>query len=260
MTRKITLLTFVLSTVIPTWAGRPSSCNDIPLRLIVAPQRNPGGISGDGSSIYNNANDPNDPFNGGTLYEDGAGGVYVKFQMCNNTNDFVLNLRNTSSPVRFLNLDFSVQLAPPNRAAGAVDLTGQTLHQQGQQINNMANGALYTNSQAVTCSGFSLDPLSKTVTGGNAWFKPTTIYDPAVPDCTGGTAPDLANQPVNTSAAHVTQVDACTWTVSPMLDSTGTWYRIGVAETVKSKGTASVAGGQYQMPFSYKIQKLNCTP
>ena len=38
-------------------------------------------------------------------------------------------------------------------------------------------------------------------------------------------------------------------------------YRIGVAETVKKNGTStSVAGGQYQMPFSYEIQKLNCTP
>lgn len=260
MTREMTLLTFVLATVIPTWAGQPPSCNDIPLRLIVAPQINLGGISGDGASIYTNANDPNDPFNGGTLYQDGVGGVYVKFQMCNGTNDFVLNLRSTSSPVRYLALNFSVQLAPPNTAAGAVDLTGQTIHQQGQQINEMGNAALYTNGQAVTCSGFMLDPLSKTVTGGNAWFKPATIYDPVVPACSGGTAPDLANQPVNTSDVQVTHVDACTWTVSPMLDSTGTWYRIGLAETVKSGKSTSVAGGQYQMPFSYKIQKLNCTP
>jgi hypothetical protein len=36
---------------------------------------------------------------------------------------------------------------------------------------------------------------------------------------------------------------------------------VGVAETVKITGTTTwVAGGQFQMPFSYEIQKLNCTP
>src|SRR5215471_8552753 len=235
------------------------NCSDVPLRLIVAPQMpGQGGISGDGVSIYNNPSDLS--FNGGTLYQDGVGGVYAEFQLCNGSNDFVLNLRGTS-PTRYLNLDFSVQLASPDTANGAVDLTGQQLHQQGEQINEMANAALYTSGQFVDCSGFMLNPLSRTVTGGNAWFKPTTIYDPVVPDCNGGTAQDLANQPINTSPVLIRQVNACTWTVAPMLDSTGTWHRVGVAETVKKTGgSTSVAGGQYQMPFSYEIQKLNCTP
>jgi hypothetical protein len=239
--------------------SNPGQCTDVPLLLIVAPQTTgQGGISGDGLSIYNNPNDPS--FSGGTLYEDGVGGAYVKFQLCNGTNDFILNLRGTS-PVRYLNLDFSVQLASPDTAGGAVDLTGQQFHQQGQQINEMANTALYTNGQFVDCSGFGLNALSRTVTGGNAWFKPTTIYAPVVPDCNGGTAQDLANQPINTSSVLIQQVNACTWTVSAQLDSTNTWYRIGVAETVKKNGTsASVAGGQFQMPFHYEIQKLNCTP
>jgi len=232
-------------------------CNDVPLQLIVVPQTpGQGGVSGDGMSIYNNPNDPT--FNGGTLYQDGIGGVYVKFQLCNGTNDFILNLRGTS---RYLNLDFSVQLAPPDTADGAVDLTGQQFHQQGQQINEMANNALYTNGQFVDCSGFGLNALSRTVTGGNFWFHPKTLYDPIVPGCNGGTAQDLANTPINTSSVLIQQVNACTWTVSPMLDNTNTWYRIGIAETVKKNGTSSsVAGGQYQMPFSYEIQKLNCTP
>ena len=235
----------------------PGQCTDVSTMLIVMPQAlGQGGISGDGASIYNNPNDP--AFDGGTLYQDGVGGVYAKFQLCNGTNDFVLNLRSTS---RYVNLDFSVQLAPPDTANGAVNLTGQQYHQQGEQINEMANASLYTNGQFMDCTGFGLNALSRTVTGGNFWFHPSTLYDPVVPGCFGGTAQDLANQPVNTSAVLVHQVNACTWTVSPMLDSTGTWYRIGVAETVKKNGTSfSVAGGQYQMPFSYEIQKLNCTP
>jgi hypothetical protein len=265
MIRKSTVLTFALGTLValPAWAASPSGaghCTDVPLLLVVAPQTSgQGGISGDGVAIYNNPNDP--AFNGGTEYQDGVGGVYVKFQVCNGTNDFIVNLRGTS-PVRYLNLDFSVQLASPNTADGAVDLTGQQIHQQGEQINEMANSALYSSGQFVTCSGFMLNPLSRTVTGGNAWYKPTTIYDPVVPDCLGGAGPDLANQTTNTSSVQVQQIDACTWTVTPLLDSTGTWYRIGVAEVVKTGGHTSlwVAGGQFQMPFSYKIQKLNCMP
>ncbi len=267
MTSKSTLLTFAFATLValPSWGAPPSAnrgtCSDVPLLLIVAPQTpGQGGISGDGVSIYNNPNDP--AFNGHTQYQDGIGGVYVKFQVCNGTNDFILNLRGTKSPVRYLNLDFSAPLAPADTADGAVDLTGQKIHQQGQQINEMANTALYSNGQFVTCSGMKLNPLSATVSGGDAWFKPTTIYDPVVPGCSGGTGPDLANQAAETSPAQVQQVNACTWTVSPLLDSTGTWYRIGVAEVVKTGGHTStwVAGGQFQMPFSYEIQKLNCTP
>ena len=233
------------------------NCSNTPMQLIVRPQTpEQGGISGDGVSIYNNTNDASDPFNGGTLYEHGVGGVSALF-LCG-SNDFVVNLIGTS---RYLNLDFSVQLAQPDTADGAVDLTGTQLHQQGQQINQMANSALYTNGQFVDCSGLQLVPLSGTVTGGNVWFHPSTLYDPIVPDCLGGTAQNLANTPINTSSVLIQQVNACTWTVSPNLDSTGLWYRVGIAETLKIKGTtSSVAGGQYQMPFSYEIQKLNCTP
>ena len=235
------------------------TCTDTPLQLIVMPQTTGlGGISGDGLSIYNNPNDP--AFNGSTLYEDGIGGASVKFLVCNGSNDFVLNLRGTS-PVRYLSLDFSVQLAPPDTANGAIDLTGQQFQQQGEQINEMANAALYTNGQFEDCSGFQLNSLSRTMTGGNIWFHPSTLYDPVVPGCMGGTAQNIANSPINTSPVLIKQLNACTWTVSPMLDTTGAWYRVGIAETVKTGGTTkSVAGGQYQMPFKYEIQKLNCTP
>lgn len=264
MTRKSTLVMFAVAVLValPTWAFARGNCNsDVPLQLIVAPQtQGQGGISGDAISIYNNPNNASDPFNGGTLYQDGVGGVFAEFLICNGSNDFVLNLRGTS-PVRYLNLDFSVQLASPDTADGAVDLTGQQFHQQGQQINEMANTTLYTNGQFVDCSGMMLNALSKTVTGGNFWFHPSTVYAPIVPDCNGGTPQNLANTPINTSAVLIQQVDACTWTVSPMLDSTGTWLRMGIAETVKKNGTStSVRGGQFQMPFSYEIQRLNCTP
>ena len=262
MTRTSTLITLALATLIalPTFSFARGNCTDVPLQLIVAPQtQGQGGISGDGLSIYNNPNDP--AFNGGTLYQDGVGGTYVKFQLCNGTNDFILNLRSTKSPGRYINLDFSVQLAPADTGHGAMDLTGQQIQQPGQQINEMANFALYSNGQFVTCSGMMLNPLNSTVTGGNAWFQPTTVYAPVVPDCNGGTGPNLANQPTNASAVQVQQVNTCTWTVTPLLDTSGL-YRVGVAEVVKTGGHTStwVAGGQYQMPFSYEIQKLNCTP
>jgi hypothetical protein len=265
MTHTKPLLMLLLAVVAASsFAFGRTGCSDVPLQLIVAPRvLGQGGISGDGIIIYNNPGDP--AFNGGTLYQDGVNGVYVRFQICNGTNDFILNLTSTRQTARYINLDFSVELAAADTADGALDLTGQQLHQPLEQINEMANAALYTNGQFMTCSGMMLNALSSTVSGGNVWYKPTTIYDPVVPDCNGGTGPDLANQTpngINTSPVLVQQVDACTWTASPMLDSTGSWYRVGVAETVKTGGHTSawVAGGQYQMPFSYKIQKLNCTP
>lgn len=262
MARNRTPMVYALAVLIalPTLAFARGNCNDIPMELIVAPQTSgQGGISGDGLSIYNNPNDP--AFNGGTLYQDGVGGVYVRFQICNATNDLIINLRGTK-PVRYLSLDFSLELAPANTGAGAIDLTGQKIQQQGEQINEMANAALYSNGQFLTCSGMMLNPLSSTVSGGNAWFKPATIYDPVVPGCYEDAGTDLANQPSNTSAVLVQQVNKCEWTVSTQLDSTGASYRVGVAETVKTGGHTSawVAGGQYQMPFSYEIQQLNCTP
>lgn len=263
MTRRSALLlsfTLAMLVLLPKGAFAKGNCSDVPMQLIVAPQIvGQGGISGDGIVTYNNPNDP--AFNGGTLYQDGVGGVYVRFQICNGTNDFIINLRGTR-PVRYLSLDFSLQLAPADTADGAIDLTGQKIQQQGEQVNEMANTTLYSNGQFLTCSGMMLNPLSSTVTGGNAWFKPATIYDPVVPGCYEDAGTDLANQPTNTSAVLVQQVNKCTWTVSPQLDSTGTWYRVGVAETVKTGGHTSawVAGGQYRMPFSYEVQQLNCTP
>ena len=89
-------------------------------------------------------------------------------------------------------------------------------------------------------------------------FNPPTLYDPSVPNCAGGGPQDMANQPVN---VVVQQVDACTWTAAPALDSTTAYNRAGVWETQKGGKTASaVYGGQFHMPFLYRIQKLNCTP
>jgi hypothetical protein len=95
----------------------PGQCTDVPLQLIVVSQTpGQGGISGDGLSIYNNPNDP--AFNGGTLYQDGVNGVYVRFQICNGTNDFILNLTSTRQTARYINLDFSVELAAADTAHG----------------------------------------------------------------------------------------------------------------------------------------------
>jgi hypothetical protein len=60
----------------------------------------------------------------------------------------------------------------------------------------------------------------------------------------------------------VQQLDACTYLASSTLDSTGLWYRVGIAETVQgAKRTSTwVASGQFQMPWTYKIKLLNCTP
>ena len=228
--------------------GGKSTCTDTPVRLIVAPQNiGSGGISGDGALPYTGT-DTN--FAGGTVYEDGIGGVYVKFQICNGTNDMVINLRNSASPARYLMFDFSAQLAPA--AAGAISVAGHVYGEQGQNVNELANASLYTNGQFTTCVGSDLTDSNWTSrVAGHAIFNPQNPT--AQPTCNTGTGPTAANQPASTSPGLVTQLDACTWTVSPVLDSTGLYYRIGVWE---SSSRSVFGGGQFNMPFKYRVESL----
>lgn len=234
-------------------SNKPNSCTDIPLRLIVAPQtRGMGGISGDSVVPYTG---PDTSFAGGSVYTDGVNGVYVKYQVCNGTNDLIINLRN-SSPARYLNWDFAVQLYPP--AAGAFDVTGMFLGEQGQNINEVANDTLYTNNQFVTCTGADLtDSNWSSNRGGRTHFKPPSVYDPIVLNCTENVYSDLANTGGATSAVVVQKIDACTRILTPALDSTGV-YRAGLAELIKTRNF--IAGGQFQMPFKYRVEQLGCTP
>jgi hypothetical protein len=231
------------------------------LRLTVAPQvAGQGGLSGDGVVLYNNPSDPNDPFNGGTTYTDGVGGVYVKFQICNGTNDLIVNLHQ-ASPVRYLNLDYSVRLAPPDPAA--YDRTGKILQQFGHNLNEIANDALYSNGVFQTCSGMFLDAMSgapRTIGGANMYWKDPALYDPVVLNCLNGSGSDMANLAGPTSRTVAQRVDACTWIIQPALDSTGLWKRAGVVDHPKKGSSSNLAGGQFHMPFLYQVQKLGCTP
>jgi hypothetical protein len=73
-----------------------------------------------------------------------------------------------------------------------------------------------------------------------------------VPDCNGGTGQTLANQPINTSSVLVQQINACTWTASPILDSTGSFYRVGVAETIALRFGILRDGPQHGSQLAYK--------
>ena len=259
MKAKYLVLTFALAAfcTIPGWAqhtgggshhgGKPPICTDIPAVLTVTTQTpgGDGGISGD-----------TDTGNTTTTYTDGDNGVYAKFQICNGTLDFVLNLRNTSNPTRYLNLDFSNHIGTePYTTDVPADI-----HQQGLNINEILNFTIYNGTDtATTCAGMQLDPWNSTMIGANAWFKPSSIYygtgSNSVLNCNGGPGPDAANSPNQTSAVKVIfDYDTCTWTVTPLPANNAGDALIGVAEVIGKGHKASwVSEGQYRMPFKFTI-------
>ncbi len=84
------------------------NCTDISVTITVAQGTPTGGASamfGDGAVPYSGSDSR---FSGGTMYQDGVGGVYAKFQTCNGTNDLILNSANTQ---RYLNYDFTQPIA-----------------------------------------------------------------------------------------------------------------------------------------------------
>jgi hypothetical protein len=245
----------------PGWAK--STCtSDVPLEAIMAPGPPNGGTAllygdsdfGTGPDTYYNSGDA--LFNGGSVYTDGQNGAYVKFQICNGTNDFIMNL-GTGKNSRHIYFNFSEELTPPS--TGAVDVTG-TIHQEGFiNANEIANSSLYTNNQLLTCMGTSLSTIINGDTS-HVFFRNPAQYQTApggTPGCDDGTLSQLANQGLNTATVQVSRPDACTWILTPVADANGNIVG-GLVEQLKNQ--SFVSGGQYNMPWAIKLIKIGCTP
>ncbi len=237
------------------------SCTNLSLQAIFAPGRMNGGTAllygdsdgGTGANTYTNSNDP--MFNGGSVYTDGVAGAYVEFQVCNGSNDFVMNLGQNHNS-RFINFDFSDPLTPPDPQA--VDVTG-TIHQEGfLNANEVGNESLYVNGELQTCMGSSLFSIIKAETAHVMFDDPElglTASGSGTPGCGGGVITDIADSDGPTAIIHVSHPDACTWIITPVADSQGN-YVGGLVEQLKNH--SYVSGGQYSMPFAIKLLKLNC--
>lgn len=244
----------------PSWAR--GGCKDVPLQAILAPGVPNGGTAllygdsdyGSGPDTYHSS----DQFNGGSIYTDGQDGAYVKFQVCNGTNDFIMNL-GTGKKSRYINFDFSTPLTAPDPSA--VDVTG-TIHQEGfLNANEVANDSLLPVSGTLqTCMGSSLSSIIKGQTAHVMFDDPAIDVTPSgggTPGCSGGVVTDIANQDGPTAIIHVSHPDACTWIITPVADSQGDHVG-GLVEQLTNQSFAS--GGQYNMPFAIKVIRTGCTP
>jgi len=98
-----------------------------------------------------------------------------------------------------------------------------------EKHRNVANAALYTNGKFVTCSGFGLNGLSKTVTCGNFWFYPPA---PVVLDCNGGRAKTLRTSQSTRPRCWCNRLMRAHGLHHRSSIAPGSFYRVGVAETM----------------------------
>ena len=219
--------------------GGKGGCQDIPLQLTISPVQVDGsgypGIYGDGG--------PTSP----ATYTDGSRGVYAKFQVCNGTNDFILNLGRPSN--RFFTVDFSKPLGGAD--LGVVQPTGTV-------------GAWFINLDHAAIKTVSVDTLMNITTSGAGnvvycgpppSFAAFNLLCSVVEKDNTYNATSLVRVTVNCSA-----VPAATWTIAPVPLSGGALFGYPVAGLSEANG---ISGGYYSMPFSMTLTrtdgKAGCT-
>ena len=243
------------------------TCTDISMTITFAAGTPSGGASalfGDGSVPYAGS----DPlFAGGPTYVDGVGGLYAKFQVCNATNDLILN---PSTSTRYLNFDFTRQI-PGAPADPTVVYQGGTVYNGGPgdgffNINEVYNSSLYAIDPNdgiptfQTCMGTTLTFPKK---GAHTLWKNINQVN-VVPGCDtqGGIVP-IANQPYPAAIVEVKHPDSCTWVIRALSSNVanGTYTVAGLVESAKNK-IGYATGGQYDMPLLLKatLNTPGCTP
>ena len=219
-------------------AQKPPKCTDIPVRItllanITATQVN---------RIYGDNANPN----ADTVYEDGVGNVYAKFQVCNSTNDLIINLNSTS---RHMNFAFTEVLAAPG--ANSTPPSG-TVQVKFSNINQVYEAPVESGG-SVTLQ--TLHASSWTVSSKTTWFR---FANPNAVGYQGGPLLEVANTPVNTSLINVSHPNCNTWFVSPDGDANASdpMLKPRAALMQQLKGNTYVSAGQYSMPYTIKVERL----
>lgn len=224
---------------------KPGKCEDIPVKVTVsAANFGTNRIYGDGVVI---------DAAGDTVYQDDVDGVYARFQVCNQTNDLIINLNTANS--RHLLFNFTVQLAPPDPLAiappGTTPLQVRFMNTD-QVFDAPLGGPGVVTRQGLMTSSWS---INRNVTQNFRFVNPAAYGF----DGTGN--PDLralANSPVDTSLINIEHPDCATWIIYP---DASTDSRAGLVETSRSAGqTTHVSAGQYSMPYRMKVELLGACP
>lgn len=232
-----------------------TSCQDIPLKVAIYAITSdpvtglPGGLYGDGVVV--------DAQSGASVYTDGDAGVYAKFQVCNASYDFVLNLSIPtlkSSPRRFT-MDFSSLLVPGDVPGYSGPVPAWLL-----KIPQMASLSRYGNGQ--------LDTMLVGTLESSGLFAYCNNDTPAI-ECTG-TRLTLANKYSDTSVVRVTvAADCSSWTAAPIGvtgDLADPEFNTGVEgrfvagltkEDTTRKPTQLASAGQYSMPFTIVLTRTD---
>lgn len=220
------------------FAQKPPKCTDVPVRITLSANITATHVN----HIYGDNSNPN----ADTVYEDGVGNVYAKFQICNSTNDLILNLNSTA---RHMNFDFSDVLAAPE--AGGTAPAG-IVQVKFSNINQVYEAPV-DNGGAVTLQTFHAS--SWTVSSKTTWFR---FANPAAAGYQGGPLLEAANTPENTSLVNVSHPDCNTWFISPDGDANASdpLLRPRAALVQQLRGNNYVSAGQYSMPYSMKVERL----
>ena len=178
--------------------------------------------------------------------------MYAKFEICNGTNDFILNLAQPST--RFFTVDFSKILLGGD--PGAVEPTGPV-------------GAWFINlDRAAISSGSYPTLMNVSLVGSNSAY---VLYcgTQGSPYAAFGTLCSIADNHSDTSIVQVTVAPFCaSWTIAPVpLPATSALpgnLVAGLVEAIRSKGNATlISGGQYSMPFTITLTRndhvVGCT-
>ena len=234
------------------------TCADVPVTITIAAGTPTGGVSamyGDGLVPYNGTDQR---FQGGTMYQDGVGGVYAKFQICNGTNDLILNSANTS---RYLNYDFR-QRIPNAYPDPSAPFQGGIVWNGGPGVgffnaNEVYNSALYVpdaNGTLQTCLGSQFS-ASKT-------FSTLVRNSVNQVGCASNPWKPVGNAPNPTSVVEVRHPDPCDWVVTALPSYVSPYGNYTVAGLVEMVKQGYLSGGQYDMPLLIKatLNQPGCTP
>lgn len=252
-TRALIVLGFVLVASLASAAGKPT-CVDPALKATIATWPNLStayGIYGDGAATDTSGN---------TVYTDGVQGNYVKFQVCNGSNDFIFNQSRNSSLWWNWGHQVATCTGPGCTTPPAWTSTAQRATTGFLNINKVYTVGV---NQEINVYLTGSHPVGNT-TYGVRFRNPWSLDYAESPN----PSLNIINVPNPTALVRVTHPDCNTWVLTtipgpscdPLTCSTPgpSPYSFPVATMLaplpKNGGMANA--GQYELAFSMRLERL----
>jgi len=239
-------------------AAGQNTCSDPPVRLTMATY--PGGTApnlnygvwGDGVVLAGD---------GGTVYQDGVSGLYAKFQVCNTSNDLIVNLGQARGRNLWWNWGHNVGTCTTTDPANCVAPPSWIATPQKSQSFFQANQvfSLVVGQTLTTWLTGNLT-VSKT-TYGSRWRNPNADFYSDIPNPNL----DILNEPYPTALIQATRTSCTSYAVQaiPGTDALGAtpWpFPVATMLVPGAKNSGMKNGGQYELPISMKVEMLARSP